>query len=95
MPLRLAGLTCLLAGCAVSIGVRPAGPGLFMVSERRAPVLGGAAAAQRAVLSEATTFCQAQGGVFAPVSQGAVGSPYAHYGPTGYVATFRCAPPVP
>ena len=79
-----------LGGCAVSIGVRPVGPGLFMVSERRAPVLGGGPEAERVALAEAQAFCGARGLVFVPVQMGPVGNPYSAYGLSGFTATFRC-----
>ena len=82
-----------LSACAVSVGVLPAGPGVFAVSERRAPVLGGGPAAQRAALSEADAFCRQQGRVFVPVTMQAVGDPRSLYGPNGFTTTFSCLAP--
>jgi hypothetical protein len=79
-----------LAGCAATIGVQPAGPGVWAVSEMRAPVLGGGPAAQDAALREANGFCAQQGLVFVPVRMGPGGDPYSHYGPLAFSGTFRC-----
>ncbi len=79
-----------LAGCAGSTGIVPYGPGTFLVSEMRAPVLGGAYQAQRVALAEANDFCAHQGRVFAPVSMAPGGYPYGHYGPTNFTAVFQC-----
>ena len=79
-----------LAGCAATIGVQPAGPGVWAVSEMRAPVLGGGPAAQDAALREANGFCAHQGLVFVPVQMGPGGNPYSQYGPVSFTATFRC-----
>ena len=87
-----AGLALLtLAGCAGSTGVVSYGPGTFLVSEMRAPVLGGAYQAQRVALSEADAFCGQQGRVVAPVSMAPGGYPYSHYGPTNFTEVFQCA----
>lgn len=77
-------------GCAATIGVQPAGPGVWAVSEMRAPVLGGGPAAQDAALREANAFCAQQGLVFVPVQMGPSGNPYSSYGPLNFTATFRC-----
>jgi len=82
-----------LSGCAVSVGVVPVGPDTYMVSERRAPVLGGGPEAQRVALLEANEFCRQHGGVFAPLAMGPVGNAYSLYGPSGFTTTFRCSPP--
>ena len=89
---QLAGLLSVsgLAGCAATIGVQPAGPGVWAVSEMRAPALGGGPAAQDAALREANGFCAQQGLVFVPVQMGLGGNPYGHYGPLAFSATFRC-----
>jgi hypothetical protein len=90
--IRAAGLIPMfgLAGCAATIGVQPAGPGVWAVSEMRAPVLGGGPAAQDAALREANGFCARQGLVFVPVQMGPGGNPYSPYGPVSFTATFRC-----
>jgi len=77
----------------MSTGIIPNGPDTFLVSEMRAPVLGGAAEAQRVALWEANGFCAQQGLVFAPVMMGPGGYPYSAYGPTNFTATFRCVAP--
>jgi hypothetical protein len=82
--------TFILTACAMSTGIVPYGPGVFLVSEMRAPVLGGAAEAQRVALGEANDFCAHQGLVFAPVMMGPGGYPYSDYGPTNFSASFRC-----
>jgi hypothetical protein len=82
-----------LGGCAATSGIVPYAPGTFLVSEMRAPVLGGAAEAQRAALAEATGFCAQQGLVFVPVTMGPGGYPYSAYGPTTFTATFQCRLP--
>ncbi len=84
-----------LGGCAMGTGVVPYGPGVFFVSEMRAPVLGGAAAAQRVALGEAAAFCAARGLVFAPVMMAPGGYPYSEYGPTNFSASFRCVAGLP
>ena len=81
-----------LAGCAGSTGIVANGPGTFMVSEMRAPVLGGAYQAQRAALAEADAFCARQNGVFTPVAMAPGGYPYSAYGPTNFTAVFKCDP---
>jgi len=90
--IRPAGLMAVfgLGGCAATIGVQPAGPGVWAVSEMRAPVLGGGPAAQDAALREANGFCARQGLVFVPVRMGPGGNPYSPYGPVSFTATFRC-----
>ncbi len=82
-----------LAGCATTTGIVAVGPDTYMVSEMRAPALGGGPEAQRAVLAEANAFCASQGRVFAPVFMRPDGDPYTPYYPTAYDATFRCVPP--
>jgi hypothetical protein len=74
-PILAIAASLALAGCAMSTGVIPYGPGIFLVSEMRAPVLGGAAQAQRVALSEANAFCARQGRVFVPVMMAPGGYP--------------------
>jgi hypothetical protein len=89
---RIAALAAALcaSGCAGTIGVQPAGPGLWVVSEMRAPVLGGGPAAQAAAMGEANGFCGQSG--LAPdvldVTPG--GNPYGPYGPVAFTVRFRC-----
>ena len=92
-PLAAGMVVLTLCGCAGSVGIVQNGPDTFMVSEMRAPVLGGGAEAQRAALGEAGAFCAGQGRVFAPVSMAPGGYPYSAYGPTNFTAVFRCALP--
>jgi hypothetical protein len=80
-----------LGGCAATIGVRQTGPDSFLVSEMRAPVLGGEGAAQQAAIGEAISFCTDGGRVFVPVT--AAPSDFGHYGPMAFTAAFRCLPP--
>jgi hypothetical protein len=89
----LASLT-LLAGCAGSTGVFPVAPGIWSVSEMRAPALGGGAEAQRVALIEADGFCRTFGLVYVPISAGPGAYPNSSYGPVSYTISFRCAPPV-
>ena len=85
--------TLALAACAMTTGIVPAGPGTWLVSEMRAPVLGGAAQAQRVAIAEAQDFCARQGAVFTPLAMAPGGYPYSVYGPTNFTTTFRCDPP--
>jgi hypothetical protein len=84
-----------LTGCAGTTGIYPVGPGLWTVSEFRAPALGGAAEARRVVELEASGFCAQWGLAYAPVAAGASGYAGSPYGPVSYAATFRCVPPAP
>ncbi len=92
--MRRAGLGCLalltLTGCAGTTGIVPTGPGTYLVSEMRAPVLGGAAEAQRVALAEAQGFCASQGLSFMPIAMGPGGYPGSVYGPTNFTANFTC-----
>ena len=80
-----------VGSCAATIGVRQTGPDSFVVSEMRAPVLGGGPAAQQAAIGEAIDFCRYQGRVFVPVRM-SPGDP-GHYGAMSYTAEFRCLSP--
>jgi hypothetical protein len=86
-------MTLGVVGCGTTTGIRTIGPDIYVVSEMRAPVLGGGPEAQRVVLVEATAFCQQQGRVFVPLDLRPDGDPYTPYYPTAFDATFRCAPP--
>ncbi len=89
--LVVAGIPLLiLAGCAGTTGIVATGPGTYLVSEMRAPVLGGAAEAQRVALAEAQGFCASQGLSFVPISMAPGGYPYSAYGPTNFTANFAC-----
>ena len=81
----------LLAACKGTTGVQQIGPDRFVVSEMRAPVLGGAQAAQPVAIGEAINFCRGLGRVFVPITMGPGG--IAGYGPTTYTAEFHCLTP--
>jgi hypothetical protein len=83
----------MIAGCAASTGVLPAGPDTYTVTEKFAPVRGGGTEAQRVALTEAQDFCQKRDRVFVPTMMGAAGNLNSQYGPTGYSVTFRCLTP--
>lgn len=82
-----------LAACAGTIGVQQTGPDSFLVSEMRAPALGGGPAAQQAAIGEAMSFCASQGRVFVPITMAPGGYLGSAYGPTTYTASFRCLAP--
>lgn len=82
-----------VTACAGSIGVVPAGPDSWMVSEMRAAVLGGGPAARDAALAEAEGFCAQYGRVFVPIQMGPAGNPYGTYGQLAFNAQFRCLTP--
>jgi hypothetical protein len=56
----------LLAGCASSTGILPAGPDTYTITERYAPIRGGSDTAQREALTKANEFCAEKGRVFVP-----------------------------
>ncbi len=90
------GLSALIAGCATSTGILPAGPDTYTISEHYAPVRGGAESAERAALIESNQFCEQRGRKFLPINMGqAPGVPIETnlYGPTGYAVVFRCLLP--
>ena len=78
------------AACAATSGVVPLGPDTYVVSEMRAPVLGGGAAARDAVVAEAAAFCTRQGRTVVPLELRPDGDPFTPYYPTAFDATFRC-----
>ncbi len=80
----------LLTGCALGSDITPVGPGLFAVSEMRAPVRGGGGEAERVVLARAAEFCRNQGGDVVLVDVRPDGDPRTIYWPTAFDATFRC-----
>jgi hypothetical protein len=91
--LGVLALCALLAACASSTGILPAGPDTYTLSERFAPVRGGGDEAQRDALTKANDFCAQQSRVFVPNNMGAAGNLANPNGPTGYSVTFRCLPP--
>src|ERR1700741_4038406 len=82
-----------LVGCATSTGIIPIAPGIYSVSEMRAPVLGGGAEARRVVLDEANYFCQSQALFFKPLDLRPDGDSRTPYYPTAFDATFQCVVP--
>ncbi|MDE2375597.1 MAG: hypothetical protein KGL96_15345, partial [Hyphomicrobiales bacterium] len=63
-------VACCLSGCARSTGVLPAGPDTYTLTERVAPIAGGADAAEAAALQKANEFCAAKGRVFVANTMG-------------------------
>ena len=51
-------LACLLADCATSTGILPAGPDTYTVTERFAPARGGGTEAQRVAMTKSNNFCE-------------------------------------
>lgn len=88
------GGAALLAGCATSTGVLPAGPDTYTLSEHVAPVRGGRDEAQRVALTKANDFCAQKGRQFVPTMMNQEGNLANPNGPaTGYSVTFRCLLP--
>jgi hypothetical protein len=74
-----------LCGCAMSTGILPTGPDTHTVTERFAPIRGGATDAEQVALPEANAFCEQQGKKFLPVDM--VTPPSRNpWGPTGCLA---------
>ena len=80
----------LLAGCGLSSGIVPIGPGVYALSEMRAPVRGGGAEAHRVVLTEATGFCQQHGLRLRILDLRPDGDPRIDEWPTAFDMTFQC-----
>lgn len=78
------------AACVANSGIIPVGPNTYTVSEMRAPVMGGGAAARQAVVAEAAAFCTRQGRIVVPLELHPDGDPYTPYFPTAFDATFSC-----
>jgi hypothetical protein len=89
----LAFIASVVAGCAASTGILPAGPDTYTITERFAPVRGGGTEAQRVALTEANAFCAQQSRQFVPITMDQAGNLSNPYGPTGYSVTFRCLLP--
>src|SRR5262245_3593233 len=87
---RTFGSAVLLAGCASSTGILPAGPDTYTITEKFAPVRGGSDAAQTSTLTKANEYCAQQGRQFVPSTMGQSGNPGS---PTGYTVTFKCLSP--
>jgi hypothetical protein len=83
----------LLAGCATSTGILPAGPNTYTITEKYAPIRGGGDEAERSALTRANEFCTQQGREFVPNNMDQAGNLSNPYGPTGYTVTFRCLSP--
>ena len=82
----------LLAGCASSSGILPAGPNTYTLEERAAPIRGGSQEAERAALTKADDYCRQSGRQFVPSTMGKNADVPNPYGPTGYSVTFKCLP---
>ena len=82
--------SALLPGCGLGSGIVPVGPGVYALSEMRAPVRGGGAEAYRIVLTEATGFCQQQGLRLLILDLRPDGDPRIREWPTAFDMTFRC-----
>jgi hypothetical protein len=80
----------MLASCASSTGILPAGPDTYTLTERFAPVRGGGDEAEKDALTKASDFCAQKGQEFVPNNMGQAGNLTNPYGPTGYTVTFRC-----
>lgn len=78
-----------LAGCAMSTGILPAGPDTYTVTERFAPIRGGATTAEQTALTEANEYCAQRGRQFLVTDMQTLPS-HNPYGPTSYSTTFRC-----
>jgi hypothetical protein len=92
----IVGVAALLAGCAMSTGILPAGPDTYTISEHYAPIRGGSLGAQQAAMTEANQFCESKGRKFLPENMGvAPGAPIQTniYGPTNYSVVFQCLLP--
>lgn len=84
-------LTTLLTACSAGSGILPAGPDSYTVTERRAPILGGAMKAKEVALAEANTQCDSRGAQFVPVSEREGAFPLGNpWGQTDYTVIFRC-----
>lgn len=83
-------LTGCLVGCGFSSGVVAIGPNTYVLSEERAPVLGGGREANRLVLAEAGRFCLQQNRVSATLDLRPDGDPFTPYYPTAFDVTFQC-----
>ena len=83
----------MLAGCASSTGILPAGPDTYTMSEKFAPIRGGGDEAERDTLTKADKYCADMGRVFVPNNMGQNNLASNPYGPTGYTLTFRCLLP--
>jgi hypothetical protein len=93
VPCRLLSLSFLwvVGACSQGTGILPAGPDTYTVTEHRAPILGGAAEAERAAMTEANDYCEHDGLKFFPLNMAE--APYVQAGGPGYSVTFRCLEP--
>lgn len=82
--------SALLAGCGLSSGIVPVGPGVYALSEMRAPVRGGGVEAHRVVFTEATGFCQQHGLRLRILDLRPDGDPRMQEWPTAFDMTFQC-----
>ena len=93
--MRVLGIVALCAavgGCSTSTGVLPAGPDTYTITEKFAPVRGGAVEAQRDAVTKANEYCVQLGRQYVPsmMGQDPIDNPN---GATGYTTTFRCLLP--
>ena len=79
-----------LLGCALGSGIVPVAPGVYALSEMRAPVRGGGPEAHRAVLAEAASFCQRQGRRLLILDLQPGGDPRIREWPTAFGLVFQC-----
>jgi hypothetical protein len=94
VTLALMFMSCaVLASCAHSTGILPAGPNTYTITGRFAPVRGGGDEAEKVVLTKANDFCAGQGRQFVPTMMDPSGNPLNPYGPTGHTVTFTCLLP--
>jgi hypothetical protein len=82
----------LLTGCAASTGILPAGPDTYTVTERFAPIRGGATTAEQTALTEANAYYANLGRQFIATNM-VTPSSANPWGPTSYSVTFRCLMP--
>lgn len=81
----------LLSGCNTDTGVLPMGPDTYTMSVHKAPILGGADAAESQALKEANQYCLSQNRRFEPTQTEEKSVPFeARNGPTVFSLTFQC-----
>jgi len=79
------------SACTTETGILPMGPDTFTLSVMKAPLMGGADAAEAQALTEANHYCLSHGRQFFPVHSGKhYEGMTAIYGPVEYSVTFRC-----
>lgn len=78
-----------VSGCAASTGILPAGPDTYTITERYAPVRGGAFTAEQSTLVQSNAYCAAQGKQFMALDKQTLRGMQTPVD-TGYSVTFRC-----